>query len=410
MLVLANVAFIVHARRLIASGARCGARLNIWSQMILDLVAHTFAVHYFGSLETYALFVYLFHIVLSCMFFSRLQSLLVAVLACALFALCFGLEAAGVVSSSSVYADAAGAGPVGRATWPSVFNVASAMVIWLVVWYVASYLSDLVRERGAELVETNRRLVEAQEEKTKHLLHTAHELKAPFAAIHANTQLLLKGHCGPVTDDARESLVEIASGCRRMLHGIKQTLHLANLQSTSEAPSATVDLALDDVVRASVAQVRPTADERKVVIEEHLQPACIRFEEERLKVLLANLLSNAVAYSHEGGLVRVECERQPDGSPAVTVEDHGIGIPRGDLPRIFDEYYRTDEAASLNRESSGLGLAIVKHVAQAHGVHVHVESVPDKGTKFTLRFPSRGSVGEAATMGKEETNGLPADR
>jgi signal transduction histidine kinase len=182
-----------------------------------------------------------------------------------------------------------------------------------------------------------------------------------------------------------------------MLHGIKQTLQLANLQSPSEAPPATVELALDDVVRASVAQVRPTADERKVVIEEHLRPTCIRFEEEQLKVLLANLLSNAVAYSHEGGPVRVECDRQPDGSSTVTVEDHGIGIPRDDMPRIFEEYYRTDEAARLNRESSGLGLAIVKHVAQAHGVHVHVESVPGKGTKFTLRFPSQCPVGEAAT-------------
>ncbi len=336
ILVVANVAFIVHARVLITSGAPCGARLNIWSQVVLDLIAHTFAVHYVGSLETYALFVYLFHIVLSCMFFSRLQSFLVAVLACALLALCFGLEAAGVVSSSSIFADVGAGRTVERATWPSVLNVASAMVIWLVVWYGTSYLSGLVRQRGAALVETNRRLVEAQEEKTRHLLVTAHELKAPFAAIHANAQLLLKGHGGPLTDEAHESLLGIASGCRRMAHGIKQTLQLANLRSPSQTTGVPVDLALDDVVRASVAQVRPTADERKVVIEEDLQPVRIHFEEEKLRVVLANLLSNAVAYSHEGGAVHVVCGRLPDGCPTVTVEDHGIGIPRDELPHIFD--------------------------------------------------------------------------
>ncbi|MHC4502563.1 MAG: sensor histidine kinase [Planctomycetota bacterium] len=412
ILIVANVAFIVHARVLIASGAPRGARLNIWSQVVLDLVAHTFAVHYVGSLETYALFVYLFHIVLSCMFFSRLQSFLVAALACALLALCFGLEAAGVVSSSSIFVDVGTGGPLDRATWPSALNVASAMVIWLVVWYGTSYLSGLVRKRGAELVETNRRLVEAQEEKTRHLLVTAHELKAPFAAIHANAQLLLKGHGGPLTDEAHESLLGIASGCRRMAHGIKQTLQLANLRSPSATATARApaDLALDDVVRASVAQVRPTSDERKVVIEEDLQPASIHFDEEQLKVLLANLLSNAVAYSHEGGTVDVASGRLPDGRPMVTVEDHGIGIPSDELPRIFDEYYRTDEAAQFNEESSGLGLAIVKHVAQTHKVNVRVESIPGKGTKFILHFPpGRGST-EAASRRKEKANGLPADR
>ncbi len=400
ILLVANVAFIVHARLLIASGAPCGARLNIWSQIVLDLIAHTFAVHYVGSLETYALFVYLFHIVLSCMFFSRLQSFMVAALACALLALCFGLEAAGVVSPSSIFEDVGAGRPVERATWPSVLNVASAMVIWLVVWYGISYLSGLVRERGAELVETNRRLVEAQEEKTRDLLVTAHELKAPFAAIHANAQLLLKGHGGPLTDEAHESVLAIASGCRRMAHRIKQTLQLANLRSPAATATARepADLALDDVVRASVAQVRPTADGRKVVIEEDLQPACIHFVEEKLKVLLANLLSNAVAYSHEGGTVRVECGQLPDGCPIVTVEDHGIGIPPDDLPHIFDEYYRSEEAAQFNEESSGLGLAIVKHVAQTQRVKVRVESrsaelaagLPGKGTKFILHFPPLG--------------------
>ncbi len=72
----------------------------------------------------------------------------------------------------------------------------------------------------------------------------------------------------------------------------------------------------------------------------------------------------------------------------MTVEDDGIGIVPEKLPRIFDDYYRTDEAVRHNRDSTGLGLAIARHVAAMHGIRVRVESAPGAGTRFTLRFPA----------------------
>jgi len=83
----------------------------------------------------------------------------------------------------------------------------------------------------------------------------------------------------------------------------------------------------------------------------------------------------------------VQCWREPSDGPIVTVEDEGIGIPAEKLPRIFDDYYRTEEAVRHNRDSTGLGLAIVRHVATSHGIRVQVESAPGCGTRFTLRFP-----------------------
>ncbi|MHC4199632.1 MAG: ATP-binding protein, partial [Planctomycetota bacterium] len=131
---------------------------------------------------------------------------------------------------------------------------------------------------------------------------------------------------------------------------------------------------------------------------------------EHLRMILDNLLSNAVLYSHEGGAVRVECDRLPDGSPTVTIEDHGIGIPEHKLPLIFNEYYRTDEAAQFNKESSGLGLTIVGHVAQARRVRVRVDSRHAEGTKFTLRFPPLSPSRRSITREREVPNGLSADR
>jgi signal transduction histidine kinase len=405
-LAAANVALVLHARSLVRSRAERGPGLNISIQMALDLVAHTFFVHFVGSTETYALFVYLFHIVLACIIFDRKRSLAVAVAACVLYATCFTLEATGVVSPTSVFAGAARVGHVQRATSTAIINMVSAMAIWLGTWYVASYMSALVRGRDAVLAETNRRLVAAREERTRHLLRTTHELKAPFAAIHAIAQLLLKGYRGELAEDARGAVLRIAVRSRRLTRAIKEMLQLANLRSMAKDSPPVEELDLDSVVEESVAHVEPMAMEREVAIETDLRPVRIRCAREHLRMLVDNLLSNAVSYSHEGGSVRVECEGSKDAGATVTIEDRGIGIPEHKLPMIFNEHYRTDEAARFNKESTGLGLTIVKHIAQQHSIDVRVESRVGEGTKFVLGLPRSWRVKGTSGKREEEAHGL----
>ena len=109
-----------------------------------------------------------------------------------------------------------------------------AIGIWLVVWYLASHLSSMVRRRDLELTETNARLVAAQEERARHMLATTHQLKAPFAAIYSNAQLLLQGYCGDVPDEALQVIQRITSRSRRLTTEIQEMLQLANLSSTSQ--------------------------------------------------------------------------------------------------------------------------------------------------------------------------------
>jgi two-component system phosphate regulon sensor histidine kinase PhoR len=122
--------------------------------------------------------------------------------------------------------------------------------------------------------------------------------------------------------------------------------------------------------------------------------------EDHLKMLFVNLLSNAVNYSHRNGQVGIRCFQGPDSEPVVTISDNGIGIPAEKLHRIFDEHYRTKEAVQHNKESSGLGLAIVKHVAELNKIRIRVESCPTFGTKFELTFPSVDTNSETMTKGE----------
>ncbi len=409
ILALANLCFLAHGRLSATARAASGARANLWAQITLDLLVLTVVVHYMGSLETYVAFSYLFHIVLACIFFSRLRSLGVMALAFFLYGACIILEQTGAIPSAGIYLNGALRAQMDKIPAVTFISVAWVIYIWTAVWYLASHISAIVRERDSELAETNCRLVEAQEEKTRHMLRTTHELKAPVASIQANVQLLQKGYCGVLPSEAHEILARVGTRCRRLAHEIQQMLQLASLRQASEGRLRRAQLDLGEILRWCTGQLLALAEQKEVAIRENIQPAFALAVEDHMKMLFSNILSNAVSYSRPGGVVRVACSPGPGGNPVITIADDGIGISSSKLPHIFDEYYRTDEAAQHNKESTGLGLAIVQHIARTHFINVRVKSQPGKGTQFTLGFPC---VEESRheTMGRKEViDGLPVD-
>jgi len=274
-------------------------------------------------------------------------------------------------------------------------NFFFAIVIWLVVWYLASHLSLMLRRRDFELTGTNIRLIAAQEERARHMLATTHQLKAPFAAIYSNAQLLLQGYCGDIPDEALQVIQRITSRSRRLTTEIQEMLQLANLSSSSQQSLPQSRMGSTELLLWCKSQVEPIAREHGITFKVNIQPVAMVGTEDHFKMLFVNLMSNAVIYSHRNGLVRICCYKGPDSEPVVTIADNGIGIQREKLPHIFEEHYRTNEAVQHNKESSGLGLAIVKNVAEFYGIRIKVESRFGSGTKFELKFPvSNGSPGD----------------
>lgn len=386
VLVAANSVFMAHIRYLGKTNLSVGLNTNLWTQVVLDLVVATVTVHQVGSLETTIPLAYFFHIVLSCIFLPRWQSLVVTLLAGLLFTTCVALELGGILPAAGILRNGALRHQIEQVGYVLLANTASTAIFWIVVWYLASYLSSLLMKLRVDLESTNAQLLAAQQERVQHMLHTTHELKAPFAAIHANTQLLLKGYCGPLQPDAQEVIQRIADRCRGLTRAIQEMLQLANLRSESEEPLASEKLDLAELLQWCVSQVEQVAEEHRVAIASHIEPVAIHGVEEHLKMLFLNVLTNAVLYSLSGGKVVVQCRRDGNGRAEVTIEDFGIGIPGDKLERIFKEYYRTNEAVQHNKTSTGLGLAIVKEIAQRHQIQIRVESGPDAGTKFIIHF------------------------
>ena len=103
--------------------------------------------------------------------------------------------------------------------------------------------------------------------------------------------------------------------------------------------------------------------------------------------LVRNLIDNAIKYTPAGGQVDVTAKRLDDGDLSISVRDTGIGIPQGELERIFDRFYRVDKARSRKMGGTGLGLAIVKDIVQAHGGKLYVDTQLGKGSTFTVVLP-----------------------
>ncbi len=386
ILTLGNVAFLGNIHFVRARAKPNGALINLWSQIVHDLLVLTVVVHMLGCTQTYVPFTYLFHIVLACVFFSRKQSLTVTLMACVFFGTCVFAHRLGIAPSAGIFSDV---GPAQEASSPShapLLSFITAVVIWMTVWYLVSHLGRMIRRRDFELGRINSQLVEAREERVRHMLHTTHQLKAPFAAIHANTQILLRGHCGDLPEKAQDVLQRISARCRRLGNEIQEMLQLANLSAVGQQPQP-VELDVAEVLQWCIGQVEPLALERKVTIEKSIESARTVGIDDHLKMLFMNVLANAVAYSHTGGYIRVRCGLEHPLTPVVTIADEGIGIPASKLSHIFNEHYRTNEAAQHNKESSGLGLSIVRRIAQMHKIRLRVESQHQAGTTFEIRFP-----------------------
>jgi len=362
--------------------------VNLWAQIVGDLVVLTVVVHYVGSVETYIAFAYLFHIVLACIFLPAVAGLAVTGLSAGLYVGCVGLEYAGVLRATPVLADSTFRRHLEGVPLRLLIHVGSAVAIWLVVWYLVSHLAAGVRLRDEQLSLANERLLRFGREKTQHMLHTTHELKAPFAAMQSNVQLLLKGYCGELPGAAREVITKIEVRCRKLSNQVQEMLQLANLKSEEARTRPRVSCDLVQLIRRAIDGLAPAAASRNVTITCALGPTQVVGVRDQLEMLLTNVISNAVHYSFAGGSVEVRCHAGPQGGAQVVVSDQGIGIPPQKVAHVFDEYYRTNEAARHNRMSTGLGLAIVKQVAEFHGIAIHIDSEVAKGTIVTLTFPA----------------------
>ncbi len=220
--------------------------------------------------------------------------------------------------------------------------------------------------------------------------NVSHELKTPLAAIKAYTETLLDSALQDEEVNVR-FLHRIEEQAERLNQLILDLLRLARLESGSEVfQHEPLDVA--EVLGLCVETHRGRAEGKGLTLALDLgsidPKVRIVADEEAFHQIFDNLIDNAIKYTPESGRVEVICGLDSATQfVEITVADSGIGIPRDDLPRIFERFYRVDKARSRELGGTGLGLAIAKHVVQSLGGQVTVESRLGEGSKFRVKLP-----------------------
>ena len=226
--------------------------------------------------------------------------------------------------------------------------------------------------------------------------NVSHELKTPVGALGLLAETLAAEEDVEVVHRLAE---RVQTESFRVARIIEDLLNLSRLEA-EEAPRHEPTL-VQAVMSGAVEQVRPVASLRRVEIRAEEAPRHWRVTGDRRQLVSAlfNLLENAVKYSEPGSTVEVRAST--DGRHVdLAVQDHGIGIPSRDLDRIFERFYRVDQARGRDTGGTGLGLSIVRHVAHNHNGDVLVDSHEGEGSTFTLRLPAEaGPMGVLADAG-----------
>jgi signal transduction histidine kinase len=263
---------------------------------------------------------------------------------------------------------------IGVVLYFNMFHFACVVSFLLALAAGAFFMRFLVRQHKEAL--------DSQEALRKRLTNdVAHELRTPLTAISSYLEMMIEGIWKPTPERLRSCYEEI----ERITGLVSDLERLAKVENENlRLEKADMDLlALAQTVAGNF---ESESVKKKLSLIVSGEEPHVNADKNRLAQVITNLLSNAIKYTPEGGSVRITVKDTPKNG-VIIVKDTGIGIPKDELPLIFERFYRTDKSRSRRTGGAGIGLTIAKSVVEAHGGSVTVESGTEQGSEFTVEIP-----------------------
>jgi len=221
--------------------------------------------------------------------------------------------------------------------------------------------------------------------------NVSHELRTPLTTIRSYTETLLDGALDN-KEYTLNFLKVINSESERMTRLVKDLLQLSKLDYDKMEWNMK-SLNILNILRDCVVKMEMAAKQKNQSLSfEAIGELCeINGDKDRIEQVIINIISNAIKYTPENGSIKVTAKRLKD-SVEIRIADSGIGIPKEDLPRLFERFYRVDKARSRSMGGTGLGLSIAKNIVEAHKGSIRIESEYGKGSEVIINFPCEESL------------------
>lgn len=248
-------------------------------------------------------------------------------------------------------------------------------------------LERRVVERTQELEKLNEELKNLNKMKSDFISAVSHELRTPLTSIKGYASILMTGKLGDVLPAQKERLEKIDKHSNSLVHLINNLLDIARIES-GKVQMDMKDISIKEILDSIVDIITPQTKEKNISlkINSNIKFDKIKADQMQLERALLNLVSNAVKFTPERGKVLIDIQEKDDDIQ-FSIEDTGIGIPPQDIPKVFQEFFRADNALDQKIKGSGLGLSLVKKIVEAHKGKIWFNTELGKGTRFTFTLP-----------------------
>ena len=252
-------------------------------------------------------------------------------------------------------------------------------------------LHDEIEKGRADAEALNLELRTLDQMKSDLLANVSHELQTPLVSIRGYTEMISKGRLGPINDEQRKGLALSLKNIDRLIAMIDNLLAFARADRDSSVLNIST-FPLMPVIDEAVALLTPRIEAKGLRVTRQVDDPSLSVRGDRDKILqvFLNLIGNAVKFNRDRGSVDVSARRGKPGFALVQVADTGPGIPKDDLERIFDRFYRAGDAQAQPAEGTGIGLAIVRNILRLHGCVITATSEPGEGTVLSFTLPVEG--------------------
>ena len=231
------------------------------------------------------------------------------------------------------------------------------------------------------------RLGEISEERNRFLRHMSHELKTPLANIREGTELLLEGAVGSLGPEQREVGGILRDNSVRLQRLIENLLSYSEWQA-KRGELELAELDLPALVREAVETYQLPITAHRLRVEQQVPDLPFTGDRAKLRLILDNLVSNAVKFTPDGGTITVRAHRDGD-DVLIEVADTGPGVPLHERTRIFDAFYQGETPQGGLVRGTGIGLSVVQEFVQAHGGMIELVDGQFPGAHFRVRLPAK---------------------
>jgi two-component system sensor histidine kinase GlrK len=239
---------------------------------------------------------------------------------------------------------------------------------------------------GGRLDWLRQRLIELEQQKRLFLRHISHELKTPLTALREGSELLIEGTAGALSPGQREIVEILRQKSSQLQRLIEDLLNYHRVQE-SVGRLDLKEVRFDRVVEQALEDHRLVAQARRIRANLRLDPFTLHADEDKLRAVVANLVSNAIKYSPDEGMISLALRQQGDEA-VLDIGDAGPGVPIEDREKIFDWFYQGEGAPRGRLRGSGLGLAIAREFVLAHGGRIEILQESGPGAHFRVTLPA----------------------